>query len=88
MSTAVEPLGRSVQTADLYRLIISADHIYLGSTGKDNYAKVVLAEAMRLAIALGLHDENVAVQQNLDAIEKETRRRVFWALCESDPISW
>ena len=62
----------------------SVDHIYLGSTGKDNYANVVLAEAMRLAITLGLHDENIAVQQNLDAIEKETRRRVFWVLCQFD----
>jgi hypothetical protein len=59
------------------------DHIYLGSTGKDNYANVVLAEAMRLAISLGLHDEDIAIQQGLDAIEKETRRRVFWVLCES-----
>jgi len=58
------------------------DHIYLGSTGKDNYANVVLAEALRLAITLGLHDENIAIQQGLDAIEKETRRRVFWVLCE------
>jgi hypothetical protein len=67
-------------------LDFSLDHIYLGSTGKDNYANVVLAEAMRLAITLGLHDENVAVQQNLDAIEKETRRRVFWVLCKSRRI--
>jgi hypothetical protein len=72
---------RRIITNDIVRLG-SVDHIYLGSTGKDNYANVVLAEAMRLAITLGLHDENIAIQQGLDAIEKETRRRVFWVLCE------
>ncbi|KAJ9123730.1 hypothetical protein QFC24_003504 [Naganishia onofrii] len=60
------------------------DHIYLGSTGKDNAANVVLAEAMRLAITLALHDENVAEQQGLDAIERDCRRRVFWVLYGSD----
>lgn len=39
---------------------------------------------MRLAIAMGLHDEQVAVQQGLDAIEQETRKRVFWSLYGSD----
>lgn len=38
---------------------------------------------MRLAITLGLHDENVAEQQGLDAIERDCRRRVFWVLCKS-----
>jgi hypothetical protein len=65
--------------------IISCDHIYLGSTGKDNAANVVLAEAMRLAITLALHDENVAEQQGLDAIERDCRRRVFWVLCKLYP---
>lgn len=65
----------------------SCDHIYLGSTGHENAANVVLAEALRLAIALGLHDESVAMHQGLDAIEKETRRRVFWVLCRSFFIS-
>jgi hypothetical protein len=59
----------------------SCDHIYLGSTGNDNAANAILAEAMRLAIAMGLHDDSVAEQAGMDAIEKETRRRVFWVLC-------
>ncbi len=33
------------------------DHIYLGTVGKTNAANAVLAEAVRVAFTLGLHDE-------------------------------
>lgn len=33
------------------------DHIYLGTVGKNNAANAVLAEAVRVAYTLGLHDE-------------------------------
>ena len=42
---------------------------------------MALAEAIRLAQILGLHDENTA-PKNMRVTDREMRRRIFWLLCE------
>lgn len=67
---------RLIDVATLY-----CDHIYLGTLGRTHIANVHLAEAIRLAQVLNLHDERLG-EPIYDTIERETRRRVFWLLCE------
>jgi hypothetical protein len=42
-------------------------------------ANAVLGQAIRLAFDLRMHDDE---NLELDPIEREVRRRIFWLLCE------
>jgi len=64
------------------KLIRSCDHIYLGTLGRPQAANIVLAEAIRLAQIIALHDERLG-EPIYNVVERETRRRVFWLLCTS-----
>lgn len=67
--------------ANASRLTDSCDHIYLGTLGRPHAANLVLAEAIRLAQIIALHDERIG-EPIYNVVERETRRRVFWLLCK------
>jgi hypothetical protein len=69
----------------IHDLTSSCDHIYLGTLGRPHAANIVLAEAIRLAQIIALHDERIG-EPIYNVVERETRRRVFWLLCMSQ--SW
>jgi hypothetical protein len=42
--------------------------------------------AMRLAMLMQFHQSSASESSELDFVEKETRKRVFWLLCEWRPV--
>jgi len=55
-----------------------SDSVYHFCEGHDATHNAAFGEAMHLAIILRLHEE--AAYENLDPIESEIRRRMFWLL--------
>lgn len=41
---------------------------------------MMLAEAVRMASLLGLHDDESS--RHVNFLEREMRRRIFWLICE------
>jgi hypothetical protein len=83
-SSMCQRYSESSAAFSMHQLTSSCDHIYLGTLGRPHAANIVLAEAIRLAQIIALHDERLG-EPIYNVVERETRRRVFWLLCKS---SW
>lgn len=64
--------------------IIIFDNFYLLSIGLTHTAAARLGQAVQLAFCLGIHSDAKTQALNLDPIEVQLRRRVFWQLYASD----